>query len=244
MMPFFTFYGGKQRASRRYPPPRHGIVIEPFAGAAGYSMQYWDRLVVLNDIDPVITGTWEYLRRSEPAEILALPDLHVGQSTDDLPVCQEARWLIGWWLNKGSSTPKRRPSSFMLNHPEGGPYWGPRIRERIAGQVHRIRHWTIVTGDYRDLPNVPATWFVDPPYSRAGRYYRHGSEGIRYPELATWCQRRIGQVVTCEADDAAWLPFRPLMQIDGTEGRQKTNRARLEVVWTGGAEHDRSSEAV
>lgn len=233
LMPFFTFYGGKFRAAKHYPGPMHETIIEPFAGSAGYSLNHPTATVWLNDIDPVVTGTWEYLIGASEQEILGLPDLLPGQSTDDLNLPQEARWLIGWWLNKGSATPKKRPSTFMLRHPAGAPYWGSSIRRRIASQLPAIRHWKVTTGSYEDLPATgDACWYIDPPYAAGGQHYRHGREGIDYPSLAEWTVCRPGQVIACEADDAGWLPFRPLVTIDGTEGRQKKARARTEVIWT------------
>jgi hypothetical protein len=37
LKPFFNYYGGKWRVARRYAPPEHDLIIEPFAGAAGYA---------------------------------------------------------------------------------------------------------------------------------------------------------------------------------------------------------------
>lgn len=230
--PFFTFYGGKWRVAPSYPQPMHDTIIEPFAGSAGYSVRHHRSRVILNDLDPAIVGTWAYLIGAAQSDILALPDLAEGQTVDDLPVCQEARWLIGWWLNKGSATPKRRPSTFMLQHPGGAPYWGEGIRRRIAGQLDLIRHWEVRQGDYRDLPDIASTWFVDPPYrGTAGSHYRHGSAALDFDALADWCKSRPGQVLVCERDDADWLPFADLALMDGTEGRQKASPARMEVLW-------------
>lgn len=235
-MPFFTYYGGKWRVAPKYPAPLQDRIIEPFGGSAGYSLRYPEREVWINDGDPIIAGTWDYLVAATEREILDLPDLQPGQTVDDLDVPQEARWLIGWWLNKGSAQPKRRPSSFMLNHPAGGPYWGSSIRKRIAGQLQAIRHWTITNYDYEELPaNWVSSWFVDPPYEYAGKHYRHGSEGIDFPRLGRWCEYVAdmgSQIIVCEADSASWLPFRYLAEIDGTEGRQKARRARVELIWT------------
>jgi hypothetical protein len=232
LMPFFTYYGGKWRVAPKYPAPEHDRIFEPFAGSAGYSLRYPEREVWINDTDPAVIGTWAYLVHATERDILALPDLGEGDTVDDFGLCQEARWLIGWWLNKGSATPKRRPSTFMLKHAAGAPYWGESIRQRIARQLGAIRHWTITDHDYEELPGYAGTWFVDPPYVGAGHHYRHGNKGFDYPRLGRWCESRYGQVIACEADDADWLPFRPLAVIDGTEGRQKRARARTEVVWT------------
>lgn len=233
LMPFFTFYGGKYRAAKHYPAPTHDVIVEPFAGSAGYSINHYGREVRLFDLDPVIVETWRYLLSSTPEDIAALPDLEPGQTTDDLDLPLGARYLIGWWLNKGSAQPKKRPSTFMLKHAAGAPYWGESIRERIARQLPLISHWTVTQASYADVPNVEATWFIDPPYQKAGRHYRCGSRAIDFAELAEWSKARRGQRIVCEADDADWLPFRPLVSIDGTEGRQKAARARMEVIWTG-----------
>lgn len=232
LLPFFTYYGGKWRAARHYPPPSCRLIVEPFAGSAGYALNWPDRDVLLRDTDPNVVGTWQFLLSATPEDVLALPDLEPDQSTRDLDVPEGARLLIGWWLSKGSASPKLRPSTFALNYPQGGPYWGPRVRQRIADQLPRIRHWQVQLGTWQDAPDVHATWLVDPPYVGAGHHYRHGSAGIDYPALAFWSARRRGQVLVCEADSADWLPFRPLVRVHGTEGRQQRNRARMETLWS------------
>jgi len=42
LRPFWRYYGGKWRAAPSYPSPRCETIIEPFAGAAGYSLRYPD----------------------------------------------------------------------------------------------------------------------------------------------------------------------------------------------------------
>ncbi len=124
LKPFFTFYGGKWRAAPHYPPPEFATVVEPFAGAAGYSVRHHERRVTLVERDPLIAATWRYLIRSSPQEILALPDIAVGQTTDDLPICPEARLLVGWWVNGGSATPKKSMSLWARSRKEhGGQGW-------------------------------------------------------------------------------------------------------------------------
>lgn len=207
MTPFFTYYGGKYRAAPRYPKPRFGRIIEPFAGAAGYSVRYAGHDVTLIDKSPQVAGTWRYLVSVSPSEIMALPDLSGGQTVDDLDVPQEARWLIGWWLNKGTASPRKSPGAWMRKGAHTDSQWGRSIRERIAAQVESIRHWKIIEGDYRDATDVEATWFVDPPYQVAGVHYPQSSKAIDFADLAEWCQSRRGRVIVCENDGATWLPF-------------------------------------
>src|SRR4051812_30797872 len=87
MRPFFGFYGGKWRdAPKHYPAPSHGVIVEPFAGSAGYSVRYADRRVILGEKDPVIYAVWDYLIHVPAREILAIPNLEEGQTVADLPI--------------------------------------------------------------------------------------------------------------------------------------------------------------
>ncbi len=230
LKPFFTFYGGKYRATRHYPAPEHDVIVEPFAGSAGYSVNHYERQVILRDLDPVIAGTWRYIISATPEEIYALPDLEEGQTVDDLDVPEAARWLIGWWLNGGSAQPKRSPSPWMRTA-TSQLFWGERVRERIAAQVPYIRHWTVQDGPYADADDFYATWFVDPPYQKAGRHYRHGSKAIDFAHLGEWCMTRQGQLIVCENEGADWLPFRPLATIKAAAGKQKSSISSLEVIY-------------
>ena len=219
LRPFFTFYGGKWRAAPFCEPPVHDTIVEPFAGSAGYSLRYPSRKVVLVERDPLIAATWRYLLRVSRAEVLGLPDIQMDQTVMDLPVCEEARLLIGWWLNGGSAQPKKSPGSWMRRKIENGGAgwttgtgqlsWGGRVRARIAGQLDAIRHWTLIEGSYESAPAIKATWFIDPPYQVAGKHYRFGPSGLNYTALGTWSVGRQGQVMVFENVGASWLPFRP-----------------------------------
>jgi hypothetical protein len=213
-----------------YPAPEYRQIIEPFAGSAGYAMRYPDRDVLLIDKDPIIVGIWSYLLRVTEAEVLALPDLPAGATVHDLAIPQEARWLVGFWLSRGTSTGKIRASALKWAHLRPDSFWGPHVRERIARQLAAIRHWRIIEGTYHDASDVPATWFVDPPYQQAGKYYRHGSKAIDYADLGAWCRERQGQTIVCEAQGADWLPFSAFGEHkSGTKGRPSA-----EAVWLSG----------
>lgn len=226
---FFSYYGGKWRAAPRYPAPLYGTIIEPFAGAAGYAHRYPDHNVILVERNPKVMATWRYLLRASSEEIRALPLIEAGESVDSLPVCEEARLLIGWWLNKGSAAPCRRPSAWMRAMTHSTSFWGPQIRERIASQVDRIRHWRLIEGDYTDAPDIAATWFVDPPYIGAGKHYP--TQPDDFAALGAWCRERRGQVMVCENVGATWLPFRPFLDIKGNESRTG-GKVSHEALWT------------
>jgi hypothetical protein len=224
MKPLFPFYGSKWRDAKRYPQPS-GPVIEPFAGSAGYSLFYEPADVTLLDVDPIIVGVWEYLIGASRREILALPDLEVGESVDSLSVPQEARWLIGFWLNRGSSQPKKTKTAFSARTERSQLVWSERARQRIAGEIEGIRHWRVRLADYQEAPRITdGTYFIDPPYVDKGRYYRY--RDVDYPALGAWCQALPGRTVVCEQAGADWLPFRDLATIKSTRGTS------VEVVWT------------
>lgn len=234
LRPFFSYYGGKWRAAPRYPAPMHDTIVEPFAGSAGYSLRYPDHKVILIDKDPNIVETWRYLLRVSEAEILSLPDIKPGQTVDDIGVHEDARRLIGWWLNSATTAPRRSLSKWQTESLGGNKaHWGLRMRQRIADQIGSIRHWRVIEGDYTDSPDAFATWFVDPPYQVAGTHYRCGSGDIDFGHLAQWCRSRRGQVVVCENKGAYWLPFVDVGLLHATSSGGAGKRS-AEVVWTQG----------
>ncbi len=220
LKPVFSFFGGKWRAAPRYPAPAHATVIEPFAGGAGYSLRHYRKRVILIEKDERLHGAWLFAQLASPAEILALPDLAAGESVNDWPdsIPQEARWLVGMWLNRGAASP--RPTMLAGNVGKFSPaqFWGAATRQRLAAQQPLIAHWSLVHGSYESSPDVEGTWFIDPPYQREGKHYRCGAADIDFPALGAWCRARRGQVMVCENMGADWLPFRHFADI-------KSNRA-------------------
>jgi hypothetical protein len=227
---FFTYFGGKWRIAKHYPAPQKEILIEPFAGSAGYSLHYPYLKVRLYDKDPTICGVWDYLIRVKESEILSLPL----QITDvrEMKLPQEAKWLIGFWLNKGAASPCNIPSKWMRDHASDtsrlNTYWGEGVRNRIANQLQHIRHWRITNKTYAELENQDAAWFIDPPYQVSGVRYRFNE--IDFDHLGKWCQSRQGQVMVCEQDGAAWLPFTHFRTVKALEGRNGAKKSK-EVIW-------------
>jgi hypothetical protein len=229
LLPFFCFYGGKYRAAPHYPAPQFNTIVEPFAGAAGYSLRHHTLNVILIEKDPVIANLWRYLITETEAEILKLPLLGPMDNLQDFPISDNAKSLIGFWLNKGSTSPAHRPSAWMRGGLRPHSFWGETIRLRIAQQLKYIRHWKIILGDYSVADNTPATWFVDPPYQLAGRLYKYSSRFIDYAKLGRWCQSRKGQLIVCENEGATWLPFLPFRSIKSTEGSRGGKRSEESI---------------
>jgi hypothetical protein len=227
--PFWTYYGGKYRAALRYPYPVHDTIVEPFAGAAGYALRYAERQIILVEKNPKVAATWRYLLRVSADEVRALPLLEPGQTIDDLAVCEEARYLIGWNLNKGAVAPCRSPSAWMRTGKALSQFWSEARRERVANQVDKIRHWQLIEGDYTDAPDIEATWFIDPPYIDAGKHYP--TQPNDFMELSNWCRTRKGQVMVCENVGATWLPFKPFIDIKANES-SRGGKVSREALWT------------
>lgn len=227
LRPFFPYYGGKHRLAPRYPTPRLPVIVEPFAGAAGFSVLHYSHQVRLFDANPCVAGVWDYLIRVRPAELLALPS-HVRHIEELRSEPQEARWLVGFWLNTAQTYPSNAPSTWAKSGRWPGKFWGERVRTMLARQVRFIRHWRVECRSYETLPDIEATWFVDPPYSGpAGAHYRRWRlQGPQFPKLAGWCRARRGQVIVCENAGARWLPFRFLADAAAFQGRS------AEAVWT------------
>mgnify|MGYP003674017172 FL=1 len=224
--PLFSYYGSKWRSIPRYPKPQHETIIEPFAGSAGYSLRYPDRRVILCERDPLIADLWRYLIAAKPEEIRALPLIQPDQTVDDFTLIPEAKSLIGFWLNKGTAQPRKRPAAWFRSGFQSYQFWGKEIRERVAVSVDKIKHWQIIEGDYTNAPSlIQASWFIDPPYQDAGKHYKHGSKLIDYQQLSDWCQSLTGQVMVCENTGADWLPFTHLGSMKSTKGKSK------EALW-------------
>lgn len=229
LKPFWHYYGGKWRAAPRYPQPLLRTIVEPFAGAAGYSMRYPDHNVILVEKYHVIAEMWRFLISAREREILDIP---IVDSVDDLPpgLSEGARYLVGFHMNSATTQPCRNTSKGIRwlrsskHSVDAG--WTEGRRARVAAQVQYIRHWLLIEGDYTQAPDVLATWFVDPPYNNGpgSRYVEHV---LDYSALGAWCQARAGQRIVCENEGATWLPFREFATlqagVNGTGSR--------EVIW-------------
>lgn len=234
LRPFWRYYGGKFRAAPRYPAPQCSTIIEPFAGAAGYSLRYHDRSVILIERYPVVAEIWRYLIGASAAEIRAIPYV---EHVDDLPgwVPEGARHLVGFAMNSATVSPRRQMSAGRRQlAAAGGKFegWSDAHRECVATQVEAIRHWHVIEGEWHSAPMIDATWYVDPPYNnRAGSHYVYGPDQIDYSLLARACTDILpGQVIVCENEGATWLPFRPFAAIKSMP--RPSGGISREAIWT------------
>lgn len=200
-----------------YPSPLYDTIVEPFAGTAVYSLfeNNWEKDIVLVDKYDVIVRIWWYLQQANEKDILQLPSLQKGDKVDNYTeLLPEEKWLIGFCINRGNPRPVKTANNYNS--------WD-KNKVDIANNLHKIRHWRIYHQDYMELPNIKATWFIDPPYQHGGYKYKHNK--INYTELAQWSRERMGQVIVCENTKANWMDFKPLKQMRGVQF------TRTEAMW-------------
>ncbi len=223
----FSYYGSKSKLARYYPLPKHELIIEPFAGAAWYSMLHFKNQVILNEINQTIYNLWKWLVSIATKEtILKHVNFYAGENIRTLDCSQEQRDLIGFYINRGSIAPKNIVQKWCCTN-KFNPNFAESVfksLKKVADNLDNIRHWKILYGTYTQLPDIEATWFIDPPYQFGGEHYINHS--INYSQLANWCLSRKGQIIICENSKATWLPFTTLKEIHGQ--RKKS----IEVIYT------------
>jgi hypothetical protein len=227
----WSYYGSKANIVKLYPRPKEAKIIEPFAGSARYALEYFDRDVLLVDKYPVIIKIWQWLQKCSEGDILGLPRfVRLDQTLNDFTFdCEEAKLLMGFLIKKGIERPTNKPTKWTA---EQRPNFTNYSLQRIAKQLFKIKHWEIKQGEYLDIPNQRATWFIDPPYQFGGHAYVMNNKKINFfPQLSNWCIEREGQTIVCETMRADWLPFKPMFEQKGAAGMQK------EVIWTNEPTH-------
>lgn len=208
----FYYFGSKRRMAPLYPEPLHQLIIEPFAGSAGYACHHAaGHDVLLVERDPRVVALWDRVRSMSVEEALSLPAPELGSRTTDMLALTRA-------VSEHSLA-----SRYITVQPRLVSRW-PQLRARLAEMIPLVQGWTIVEGDYTRAPDVEATWFIDPPYQKKVRGYAFRPD---FDLLAEWVLTRRGQVIVCEQQGADWLPFVPLAEIVGVNGKRST-----EVIWT------------
>lgn len=215
----FSYYGSKGKLVKKYPSPEYDTIIEPFAGSARYALMYYNKSVILNDLYKVVADIWEYIISASIDDINNIPNLKKGDDIRDLDIPDIEKNLLGFMVNLGVPYPHNVYTTWAAKGNEI-----LKCKNRIIKMLPLIRHWTILNVDYKELKNIQATWFIDPPYQDGGQRYK--KHDINYSELADWCKSRNGQVIVCESENADWLPFRQLCKTRGQK------RSYNELVWT------------
>lgn len=216
----WSYYGCKYKISGIYPYPIHDKIIEPFAGAGSYSLRYFERDITLVDKSNMVINVWKYLQQCSINDIKGLPIYPRGHRLlrEDFD-CDGQYDLMRFIIAQASYGGNNIVSKW------GALRFKNNIRKILLNH-HKIKHWNFICGDYIDLPNETATWFIDAPYFKGGHKYPQSNKKIDFMELSHWCKSRSGQVIVCENISATWLPFDPIKDIQGVA--HKTT----EAMWT------------
>jgi len=207
----WSYYGTKKRIAKHYPAPKHDIIVEPFCGAAQYSLygDNWKKEVFLNDKYDVISSIWHFLiNQATEKDILSLPDMKQGDKVDDFNLSDVEKQLIGFCINSGSSSPKKTVAKYNS--------WN-KTKIDVANNLYKVKHWYITSASYEMIGNVKSTWYIDPPYQYGGEWYHSSvsNKHIDYNGLGEWCKTRNGQIIVCENSKSNWLDFKPLVEMNG-----------------------------
>jgi site-specific DNA-adenine methylase len=206
----FYYYGRKKQIAKHYPKPNYDIIIEPFAGAAAYSLfqDNWKKQVILIEKDKRVADIWKWLIEDATiAKIKKMPDLKTGQHSTEFLHIIHAATKMAFKYKKIKVTPVLERN------------W--EISKRVfVENLHKIKHWKIINGDYSLSPELDATWFIDPPYKgEPGMGYACSSNQIDYNALAQWALKRKGEVIFCEGMNGDYMPFSHLLTLPGVAGK-------------------------
>ena len=152
------------------------------------------------------------INEATPESILNMPDLKVGEKSSNFLHIIHAVTKMAFKYRTIKITPVLARN------------WKC-SKKYMSQNVHKVKHWKIICGDYSEAPDIVATWFIDPPYRYdSGEGYNHGSKLLNYEKLASWTLERKGQIIFCEGDRADYLPFNPLITLTGVAGKRNKER--------------------
>jgi len=171
---------------------------------------------------------WHFLQKASEKDIIGLPNLTYKQTVEDYNLSEEEKLFLGFLVARGVRRPQKIVQKFSCVEQD---------KAKIAKNLYKIKHWKIRLGNYKDIENTEATWFVDPPYQNIGNISGGANSGkstynvnengnkIDFKLLANWCIERNGQTIVCENTASTWLPFLPLKK---QRGQLLTS---MEAVW-------------
>jgi site-specific DNA-adenine methylase len=216
----WSYYGSKSMLINLYPRPQFNKIIEPFAGTARYALKYFEHDITIVDKYDVVIKIWKWLQQCSPKDILSLPKTYTGLDLRTLNLSDGELLFLQMNAGISSLSPRNKVSKFSAEQN------GRKNKYKlVSDSLYKIKHWNIIHGDYKDLNNVEATWFIDPPYQFGGQAYVENKIDFGY--LSNWCQERLGQTIVCENMKADWLPFVPIKKI-----RSIASTPTIEAIWT------------
>lgn len=208
----FYYYGAKNQLAKHYQPPSYNLIIEPFGGSGAYSiyhLRHNDTLkIIINEKNPRVYNVWKLLLSSTEQDIVNYPTPKIGDMTNDFFIitCSASNSSASCINQKYTDRVAR---VFEIQ------------KRRVISLLKYKNNIEITNSDYSELDNIPATWFIDPPYQvinatktifQNGNGYgkNYNATSIDFDSLGEWCKTRNGQTIVCEKEGANWLDFIPL----------------------------------
>ena len=229
--PLFKWFGSKWQSARYYPIPIHDTIWEPFAGGAGYSLNFCDKNVYLLESNPRLISLWRWIIDvASTTDVMSIPvDVPIGTDIRSLGLTDGQALLLKNW-QRTNNVGECWTISPWGNLPG---QWTRNTRDRVSREIHAVKHWKV-----GEIPTGIATWFVDPPYQRN---YDYGSPTIDYVALGELCRRShsVGnQVIVCEAlgkkgERPDWLPFHENHRSVTSRRKSTQSHHSREFIWTG-----------
>lgn len=222
-------------STKHYPPPLPGLpIFEPYAGSAGYSLNYADLPVVIWEDDFNLAILWQWMiEQATPDLVRQIPcGLPEGLDIRTLDLCQGQMLLLKHWQRTNNVGYCWTISKW--GHLPG--QWTTNTRARVADEMMAIKHWKLQPIDWQ----TPGTYFVDPPYLHNYRYRFPKTESFDYQGLVN----RLSQVpagsriivteATCPKTGAVpdYLPFKPSHRQVTSRRKVGNNHHSNELIFT------------
>lgn len=195
--PLFKWFGSKWGSAKHYPKPISDTICEPFAGSAGYSLNYCNLKIHIYDDDPRLRKLWLWLINEATSDkIKEIPcNIPIGTDIRKIGMTHGQELLLKHWQRTNNVGGCWTISPW--GHMPG--FWNNNTRDRIAEDIYKIKHWKF-TKPISLIDNEMITWFIDPPYQFNYRY-NCKLPPFNYSNLDSFVQtlHRSSLVIVCEA---------------------------------------------
>lgn len=234
--PLFKWFGSKWMSAKTLPPPVCDVIVEPFAGGAGYSLRHCEKQVTLLETDPHISVLWSWIIKEATTDLVKSIPLNLPEGTDirSLGLSEGQALLLKSW-QRTNNVGNCWTISPWGNKPG---QWTANTRDRVADEIHAVKHWRFVRGngiDWLARAAGECTWFIDPPYQY--NYQYRNTNRIDYTRLAGICRQLFGQTIVCEAvcqktgKSPDWLPFEFFGSRITSRRKSENNHHSKELIW-------------